>query len=68
MYATPTLITEVLCLVTQVHTTALNYCYSELIPYTVLTCSYWISFHDSYQCQAINNTDYSCHITAIELA
>ena len=39
------------------------------MPYTMLANSYWVSFHDTYQCQghAIHANDYSCHITAVEL-
>ena len=49
-FATPTLITEALHLLTQVQL-LYNRFYSELIPYTVLAYSYWVSFHDAYQCQ-----------------
>ena len=43
--------------------------YSELMPYTVLANSWWISVYDAYQSKAtpINDNDYSCHIQAIEL-
>ena len=49
-YATPTSITEVLCLVTQVQLllTTVN---SELLPYIVLAYSYWFIFQNVYQCQ-----------------
>ena len=50
MYTTPTFITEVLHFVTQV-LTALNDCYSELMPYIALAYSYWISVYDTYQYQ-----------------
>ena len=50
MYTTPTFITEVLHFVTQV-STALNDCYSELMPYIVLAYSYWISVYDVYECR-----------------
>ena len=43
MYATPTFITEAFHLVTQVDLL--------LTAYTVLTYSYWVSFHNAYQCQ-----------------
>ena len=32
-------------------TATFNRFYSELMPYTVLTYCYWVSFHDAYQCQ-----------------
>ena len=38
-HATPTFITEVLCLVTQVRTVAFNECFSGLMPYTALANS-----------------------------
>ena len=49
-------------------TAIFNNCKSELTPYTVLGYSYQVSFHDVYQCQghAHYDTDYSCHITALE--
>ena len=50
-YATPTFMTEALHLVTQVYTAAFNDCYGELMTYTMLANSYWISFHDAYRCQ-----------------
>ena len=31
-------------------TAAFDDCYSQLMPYTALTHSYWVSFHDAYQC------------------
>ena len=48
-HATPTFITKAHRLVTQVVTAALNDCYRELTPYTVLANSYLVSFHDVYQ-------------------
>ena len=51
-------------------TAVLNDCYSEVMAYTVLAYSYWASFHDAYMngyIMATNNTDYGCHIKAIEL-
>ena len=33
------------------NTAAFNDCYSELMPYTALANSYWVSFYDAYQCQ-----------------
>ena len=67
MYTTPTFVTEALHLATAC--TVFNNCYSELTPYTALALSYQISFHNAYQCQgtAHNDTNYSCHITAVEL-
>ena len=39
------------------------------MPYTVLANSYWVSFQDAVQFQdhTINDTDYNCHITVVEL-
>ena len=51
MYAIPTFITEVHCLVTQVRTAACNDCNSELMPYIALANSYWVSLHNAYQYQ-----------------
>ena len=67
-YATPTFITEIHCFC-YLSIAAFNDCYSELMPYTALANTYWISFHDMYQCQgqAINDNSYSCYITAVEL-
>ena len=50
-------------------TAAFNDCYSELKPYTVLAKCYGVSAYDAYQFQAtpINDNDYNCHITAVEL-
>ena len=50
-------------------TAAFNDCNSELMPYTVLANSWCVSAYDTYQCQAmhINDKNYSCHITAVEL-
>ena len=48
----------------------LNDCYSEVTAYAVLAYSYWDSFHDVYADAYVtptNDTDYSCHIKAIEL-
>ena len=44
-------------------------CYSELMPYTVLANSYWVSFYDMYLAKAasINDNGYSCHMSAVEL-
>ena len=50
-YTTPTIITIALHLVTQVATAAFNDCYSELMPYTAIAYSYWVSIHNVYQCQ-----------------
>ena len=51
MHAIPTFVTEALCVVTQVYVAAFfNKCYCKLIAYTVLAYSYWVSFHDVYQC------------------
>ena len=44
-------------------------CYSEVTAYTVLLYSYWLVSMmrmDAYVTPT-NNTDYSCHIKAIEL-
>ena len=49
MYATPTFITEALCLVTRVQ--LLLKTVSELMPYTALANSYQVSFNGTYQCQ-----------------
>ena len=43
MYATPTLITEALRLVTRVQLRTFNHCYSKLTPYTELADSYGVS-------------------------
>ena len=51
MYATPTLTTKALHLATQIQLCTFNDCYSELMPYTALAYSYWVSFHEAYQCQ-----------------
>ena len=62
MYATPTFTTEVLYLVTQL--------YSELTSFTAIhRLLLLVSFHNSYQSQGtpINDTDYSCHTTAVKL-
>ena len=48
MFATPTLITEAFYLVTQVAKAAFNECYSQIMAYTALAYSYWVSFHDTY--------------------
>ena len=50
-------------------TAAFNDCYSELTPYTVLaTLSGLVSMmHINSKATPINDNDYSCHITAIEL-
>ena len=50
-------------------TAVFNNCYSELMPYTAVANSYWASFHNAFNTKAtpINNTDYICHITAVEL-
>ena len=47
-YTTPTIITEALCLLTQVQLLLIDYTDSELTPYTLLAYSYWVSFHDAY--------------------
>ena len=49
MYAIRTLITEALCLVTQVQLFLMTY--SELTPYIALAYSYWVSVYDVYQFQ-----------------
>ena len=46
----PTFITEALRLVTQ-EQLLLNDCYSHLTAYTALAYSYWVIFHNAYQCQ-----------------
>ena len=56
-YATPTLITEALHLVTQAQLLVTN-CYSELTAYTMLAYSYWVSFHNAYQCQGHTHQQY----------
>ena len=54
MYATLTFITEALRIVTLV-TATVKACYSELMSYTALVSSYWVSFNlsfnEAYQCQ-----------------
>ena len=64
MYTTFTLIIEVLR-----NTAAFNDCYRELMPYTALVNSYWVTVYHAYLCQGthINDKDYSWHITDIEL-
>ena len=47
-YATPTFISGMDSLVTLA---AYNDCYSELMSYTALAYTYWVSFHNVYQCQ-----------------
>ena len=54
MYATPTFITEVLCLLTQVQLVLMNFTVN-ITPYTVLAYFYWVSFHDKYQCQGYDH-------------
>ena len=56
MYTTSTLITGSLCLVTYICTTVLK---GEFMAYTEMC----------FNCKAIptNDTDYSCHIKAVEL-
>ena len=39
------------CILLLYSTAAFNDCYSKIMPYTVLPYSYWVSFHDVYQCQ-----------------
>ena len=46
MYATPILITEAFHLVTQVAKAAFNEYYSQIMAYTALAYSYWVSFHN----------------------
>ena len=49
-------------------TAVLNDCYSEVMAYTVLAYSYWASFHNAYAyVTPTTDTNYSCHIKAIEL-
>ena len=48
MYATPTFITAS-CNSSKA---AFNDCYSELMLYTVLANSYWVSVYDAYQLQS----------------
>ena len=50
-YATPTLITEALHIVTRVQLHTFNNCYSDLMPYTALANSYGVSVYDVYQFQ-----------------
>ena len=50
-YATPTLITEALHLVTRIQLRTFNDCYSDLMPYTALANSYGVSVYDVYQFQ-----------------
>ena len=67
MYATSTFITEALRLVTQVQL-LFNDCYSELTPYTVLANSGLVSTtRTNVKATSINDNDYSCHVTAVEL-
>ena len=47
-YSTPTFITEVLSC--YLSTTVFNDYYSESMAYIALAYSYWVSFHDIYQC------------------
>ena len=42
-------IAEAFHLVTQVQLLLITH--SELMPYTALAFSYWVSFHDAYQCK-----------------
>ena len=49
MYATHTLLAEVLRLVTQVQLFLITY--SEIMPYIALANSYWVSVYDVYQFQ-----------------
>ena len=51
-YTTPTFTTEVFH---HVSTATFNECYSELMAYTALAFSYWISFHEAYQCKGYAN-------------
>ena len=66
----PTFITQVLHRVTYFTTAVLNECYSEVMAYTALAYSCWASFHDAYIYAYVMptvDTEYSCHIKAIEL-
>ena len=51
-------------------TATFNDCYNELMPYTVLANSYWVSVYNVYintKATPINDNGYSCHVTAVEL-
>ena len=50
-------------------TAVFNDYYSDLMPYTVPANSYGVSVYDVYHSKAtpINNNDYSCNKTAVEL-
>ena len=48
-YATPTFITEGVCFVTQVQLLLMTVTCSELMAYTELVYSYWVSFHNVLQ-------------------
>ena len=50
-------------------TAAFNNCYSELMPYAALANSYELlsTMHTNAKAMPINDNDYICHITAVEL-
>ena len=49
-------------------TAAFNNCYSELTTYTVLANSGLVStMHTNVKATPINDNDYSCYVTAVEL-
>ena len=51
-------------------TAAFNNCYSELTPHTALANSYGVrpmTHTNKSKAMAINDSDYSCHITAVKL-
>ena len=47
-------------------TAAFNDCHSELMPYTALANSYGVT-HTNSKTTSINDNNYSCHITAVQL-
>ena len=59
-YATPTYITEAFHLVTQVQLLFMTYI--ELMPFTALANSYWVSIHVTYQCQGHAHQRYQLQV------
>ena len=57
----PLYVTEALHLVAQVQL-LFNNRYSELAPYTTLANSYWVSFHEAYQCQGHAHSRYQLQL------
>ena len=66
--ATPTFITEALCLLTQVQLLLIDFTVNECLIQCQLTLIELVSTTSiKAKTTSINDTDYNCHITAIEL-